>query len=156
MLKSALDTFCKRTFDMGSISFLKGDLSNLAVAIAEQFQPNMAHLTAIIESEGGSQTRDYVGVVADSTTGTVSYVPFVAEVSALNGGYSRSTLVTLHADKANATLATAVANAVALIGTAPAPQAPAPEGAEEPTFEEAASTTQNASTSTPTSGKTGS
>lgn len=119
---------------MGSISFLKGDLSNLAVAIAEQFQPNMAHLTAIIESEGGSQTRDYVGVVADSTTGTVSYVPFVAEVSALNGGYSRSTLVTLHADKADATLATAVANAVALIGTAPAPQAPAPEGAEEPTF----------------------
>lgn len=124
---------------MSSISTLRGDIGNLSVAIAEQFQPNMAHLVALIESKGGSQTRDYVGVLADKTSGTVSYVPFVAEASSLNPGYSRSTLVTLHRDKADATLATAVANAVALIGTAPAPQAPAPAGSEEPTFAENAS-----------------
>lgn len=121
---------------MGSISNLRGDLGNLSVAIAEQFQPNVAHLVALIESKSGSQTRGYVGVVADNTTGTVSYVPFVAEASSLNPGYSRSTLVTLHKDKAGAVLATAVTNAVALISTAPKAQAPAPIGAEEPTFTE--------------------
>lgn len=137
---------------MGSVSFLRGDIGNLAVAVAEQFQPNMAKIVALIESEGGSQTRDYVGVVEDMTSGTASYVPFVAEASALNPGYSRSTLVTLHKDKAEAALNTAVTNAVALIGTAPDAQAPAPAGAEEPTF--VAPTTSSGTTSGATSGST--
>lgn len=117
---------------MASISDLVTDAGNLNVIVASKFAPNASKIVALIESVDGSQTRSYVGVVADSTTATVSYVPFVATASALAPGYAKSTLVTLHTDKAAAALADAVTAAVALIGTAPDAEAGPPAGVDEP------------------------
>lgn len=109
---------------MSSVSVLVSDISNLSVAIARQFAANMATLVSLTTVSATAQTRDYVGVVQDMTSGTASFVPFVAQDSNLNPGWTPSTLVTLHTDKAEATLDAAVTNSVGLIADSPDPQTP--------------------------------
>lgn len=125
---------------MASISNYKTDLSNVSVALAKQFGANDVVLVGLIATVLGSQTRSYIGVAEDLTTGTASYVPFVATASAIAPGYSQSTLVTPHTDKAAPALADAITAAVALIGTAPSAEAAPPAGAEEPALEQAPQT----------------
>ena len=108
--------------------FTRSDILNINAAVAEQFAAGMAEVVSLTVVHSTPRVNLFAGVVADSTTGTVSFVPFVAKTGALLPGYSKSTIVALHTDKADPTLATAATNAVALIGTDPGNQASAPLG----------------------------
>lgn len=97
-------------------SFSPTDLRNLNQFVALKFAANMATIVSLTVVPANSQTRTFYGVVADMTSGTASYVPFVATVSDLTSGLSGSGVpVDLHTDKAAPALADAITAAVALL-----------------------------------------
>ena len=109
--------------------FSHADLANINQAVALQFAPNASEVVSLTVQHTTARKNLFAGVVADSTNpAAISYVPFVARASALAPGYSESTVVTLHSDKAAADLPTAVTNAAALVGTDADAQAPGPLG----------------------------
>lgn len=110
--------------------FTHADLANINQAVALKFAPNASEVVSLTVQHNSARVNTFVGVVADRTTGTASYVPFVAGASPLAPGYSQSTTVALHTDLAKPALADALTNAVTLLGTAAPAQAPAPAGVQ--------------------------
>lgn len=92
------------------------DTRNLNQFVAMQFGPNDAEIVSLSVVHTDSQTRTYYGVVSDTTTGTASFVPFVAVCSNLIPGTTGAGVpVTLHTDKAATTLSAGVTAALGLM-----------------------------------------